>query len=289
MRNIDWTILAVLYEKKSITRAAEALYMTQSALSKRIKEIEIEWNISIIQRSNQGINFTEDGKYLCKKANVMLDFLQEIEHHFSDNNVPKEQLRIGVPNSFARLYMAKVLGKYKEEYNKLEIQTVINSSDILYKQLMDGGIDIGIICGDFSYLGEKTCLFSEDLYVLAPRNARMDDLDKYALIESYLNPTVKPMVDQWWKNEFGNRPHPAHKVPYSDIAIEMVENGLGITLLFGKEWNIDIEKIQMIPAFDRNGEPVKRNVWLLMSDKCFKSSDIMDFISLIEKHFRVNI
>lgn len=42
MKEIDWKILVVLYEKKSMTKAAEALYMTQSALTKRVRAIEEE-------------------------------------------------------------------------------------------------------------------------------------------------------------------------------------------------------------------------------------------------------
>lgn len=42
MKDIDWRILVTLYEKRSITKAAEALYMTQPALTKRVKAIEDE-------------------------------------------------------------------------------------------------------------------------------------------------------------------------------------------------------------------------------------------------------
>ena len=74
MRELDWLILRKLYEKRSISKAAEDLYVTQSALTKRVKAIEQEWGIEVVKRSNQGVTFTEDGRYLVKKAGIMLDF-----------------------------------------------------------------------------------------------------------------------------------------------------------------------------------------------------------------------
>ena len=104
MKDIDWKILMVLYEKRSMTKAAEVLYTTQSALTKRIKAMETEWNIEIVRRSSQGVTFTEDGHYLVKKASIMLDFMKEIEEHFAEKKASREFLRLGVPNSFARLH-----------------------------------------------------------------------------------------------------------------------------------------------------------------------------------------
>lgn len=66
MKNIDWKILKVLYEKRSMTKAAEALYMTQPALTKRIKAIEAEWGVEVVKRSSKGVIFTEEGSYLVK-------------------------------------------------------------------------------------------------------------------------------------------------------------------------------------------------------------------------------
>ena len=60
MKDIDWKILTVLYEKRSITKAAESLYMTQSALTKRLKAVEEEWGIEIVKRTSRGVVFTED-------------------------------------------------------------------------------------------------------------------------------------------------------------------------------------------------------------------------------------
>ena len=288
MKDIDWKILTVLYEKRSITKAAESLYMTQSALTKRLKAVEEEWGIEIVKRTSRGVVFTEDGHYMVKKAQIMLDFLQEIGDHFAERNDTQELLKIGVPNSFARLHMPKVFKAYKERYDRLKIITVSNSSDVLMQQLLDGTIDIGIICGDFPYLGEKTCLFEDELYVVTPKKMKLDDIGQQPLIKSYLNPMVGMLVNQWWKNHFGNPPHEAYRVRYADIAIEMVENGLGITFLFGDKWKVNQDEVQMIPIYDHNGEPIKRKVWMMLSERCFRSQDIMDFVSLVEEYYHVN-
>lgn len=288
MKDVDWKILTVLYEKHSITKAAEALYMTQSALTKRLKSMEDNWKIEIVKRSSTGIVFTDEGNYLVQKARIMLDFLREIEDHFADQSSAKEMLRIGVPNSFSRLHMPKLFKTYKEEYNRLQIITVPGSSDALVQKMLDGTLDIAIVCGDFPYLGEKVWLFEEELYVGAPKDCKLDDIGNQPLIKSYLNPMVALMVNQWWKENFGNQPHEAYRVPYADIAIEMVENDLGITFLFGNDWKINPEKVQLIPVYGPDGEAVSRNVWMMISENCFKSQDIMDFISLVEKFYHVN-
>lgn len=289
MKEIDWKILTILYEKRSMTKAAETLYMTQPALTKRIKAMEEQWNVEIVKRSSQGVLFTEEGHYLVKKANIMLDFLQEINNHFAEKASSRELLRIGVPNSFARLHMPALFKEYKARFDRLQIATVPNSSDILLQKLTDGTVDISIICGDFPYLGEKVCLFEESLYVAAPAGMKLDDISREPLIKSYLNPMVASLVNQWWKNHFGSIPHESHRVPYADIAIEMVENGLGVTFLFGDKWRICSDHVQLIPIYDQSGEPITRRVWMMASEKCFRSQDIMDFVTLVEEHYGVNL
>ena len=262
--------------------------MTQSALTKRLRSIEEEWNVEIVKRSSQGVTFTEDGRYLVKKAGIMLDFLGEIRDHLSERHGTKELLRIGVPNSFARLHMPKLLKEYVAQYNRLQFKTIPNSSDQLIRQITDGTLDIAIVCGDYPYLGEKTCLFEENLFIMAPAGTCLEDVEHLPIIESYLNPMVKLLLSQWWKDQFDDTLHTAHSVPYSDIAIEMVENGLGICFLFGSDWNYDQEQFQLLPVCNRENVPVSRKVWMMLSERCCKSQDIMDFVTFAEKYYHVN-
>ena len=64
----DFELLEVLDETRNITHAADKLYMTQSALSKRIKSMEQELGVEILLRSRQGIRFTPAEKRCMSKA-----------------------------------------------------------------------------------------------------------------------------------------------------------------------------------------------------------------------------
>ncbi|MGN0205521.1 MAG: LysR family transcriptional regulator [Coprococcus sp.] len=288
MKNTDWEILSVLYNTRSITRAAEKLYITQSALTKRIQAMEKEWGVEIVKRSSTGVTFTDNGKYLVRKANIMMDFNNEIREHFAESNTDKELLRIGLPNAFARLHMPELLKAYMNDFGCLQVKLVTNSSDVVLKQLMEGAIDIGIICGDFPYLGEKCRLFDENLYVVAPIGTTLDDIEHMPCIASYLNPVVRLTVEQWWKKHFGSPLHEEHFVPYSDIAIEMVDKGLGIAFLFGDRWRLNTDRLALLPIYDENDHAISRNVWMMLSERCYKSQDIMDFVSFVEKFYHVN-
>lgn len=286
MKELDWKILIVLYEKRSITKTAEALYLTQSAVTKRLQNIEAEWGIEVIRRSSQGVAFTEDGTYLVQRASIMLDFLREMREHYAQKNSRKDVLTIGIPNSFSRLYFPDVLSEYIERFDRLDIRLIPNSSEVILQKLMDGSVDLGFVCGDYPYLGEKTPLMDENLYLLVPTGVSLEALDGMPFIQWKMNPLVGLIRDQWWRSQYGSFPRESYQVPFADIAIEMVEKGLGVTTLFGSKWRIDPEKAQLIQACDPQGLPVRRKVWMMLSDRCFQNPDIADFAELVEKFFR---
>ena len=124
--------------------------------------------------------------------------------------------------------------------------------------------------------------------MVTPKGMRLEEVEHQTLIESYYNPLVKLMVNQWWQSHFGVSVRDSYAVPYADIAIEMVEKGIGVTFVFGSSWKIDEEKLQRIPVYDTKGELVSRKVWMMVSDRCFQNGDIMDFISFVEGYYGIN-
>lgn len=80
MNEKDYMILKVLGETKNITHASEILFMTQSALSKRIKMIEQEFGKKLLVRSYQGVTFTPAGEKVlefCENTITELDKVKQ--------------------------------------------------------------------------------------------------------------------------------------------------------------------------------------------------------------------
>lgn len=67
----DWLILKTLHEKKSITKTAETVFMSQPALSTRLQHIESRFNTVIVMRGKKGVQFTPEGEYLTSSCPLL--------------------------------------------------------------------------------------------------------------------------------------------------------------------------------------------------------------------------
>jgi len=93
MNERDWELLRVLYEVKSITRAADRLFITQPALSIRLKNIESYFNTTLVIRNKKGIQFTSEGEFLAKKASFMQYPYQRCDRQFLQPTKANHMLR----------------------------------------------------------------------------------------------------------------------------------------------------------------------------------------------------
>ncbi|MGD9154757.1 MAG: LysR family transcriptional regulator [Bacillota bacterium] len=81
MNEHDWEMLLILAEEKNITRAAERLFVAQSSLSYRIKNLEDELRVPLLLRTKNGILFTSEGEYLLQYAKNMKTQLEQLREY----------------------------------------------------------------------------------------------------------------------------------------------------------------------------------------------------------------
>ena len=85
MNEKDWTLLTALAAEKNLTRAAQRLYVTQPAVTRRIQQIERELNCAIVVRGARGVELSAEGEALARYAAEELQRLQalrELRRHY---------------------------------------------------------------------------------------------------------------------------------------------------------------------------------------------------------------
>ena len=154
---------AVEIEKtRSITQAAENLYMAQPNLSKAIKELENTLGITIFRRTSKGVIPTDQGLKFLGYAKQVLIQIDNMESIHSPDNPQYSRLRISVPRAG---YISKAFSEYianADSENDMEVFFCETNSLRTVENVRDNGYDFGIIRYNAShekyfmdYLAEK--------------------------------------------------------------------------------------------------------------------------------------
>jgi len=83
----------------SVNRAAETLFAAPPNISRAIKELESELNITIFERSHKGVTLTADGEEFIGYAKGLLNQMEQIENLYREGAKPKQRFSIAVPRA----------------------------------------------------------------------------------------------------------------------------------------------------------------------------------------------
>lgn len=134
----------------SISKAAQILHLSQPGLSGQLKSLENELGVSLLNRSNKGVELTEEGEVVFNYADTLLSIQGNIKRDLINLNQDAPKLMIGACKSIGEYALPCSLFTFKNLYQELDIQmTVINSSQVI-KQLQEHTINIGITQYDFN-------------------------------------------------------------------------------------------------------------------------------------------
>lgn len=139
-------------ESKSITDASKKLFLSQPAISKTIKQLEQELNMSLFNRQHNGIVLTPNGEFLYKYIKpIILKFDNTKNVLDSKMENEKVNIRIGASMTILRLYLVKYIKRFLEKYQYINIYIEENTNSNLITKLNEGAIDLAIIISDSNY------------------------------------------------------------------------------------------------------------------------------------------
>lgn len=145
--NIQYLKYLVAIERHgSITKAAEALFVSQPYLSKVVKETEDEYHISIFTRGKNGINLTDNGRVFIDTAAQLLENVEQFNHMFKSDFADVNRLRIScVSSSYPMDAYLQLLNRYPQDRLRFHYRETTNNQviDDVYTNAADAGVIIG--------------------------------------------------------------------------------------------------------------------------------------------------
>lgn len=172
MLNKKFHILKVVVDSGSFTSAAKKLYTSQPAISRDIKQLEEEYEITLFESTKNKLKLTSEGEILYRYA-VEMDVINE--HLINDiHQITKQvsgDIRIGASYSFGEFVLPQILIDIHHEYPGLNCHVHVGNSQDIIDQLKEKMIDIGIIEIEKTYKGiELHPLFKDEMMLMMPQD-----------------------------------------------------------------------------------------------------------------------
>lgn len=131
-------------------RAAEHLNTTQSAISKRIQELEASTGLQLFDRSQRGARLTAIGEEMLVIAREMLTLTERITSLKDGTHVVTRRLRLGVTELTALTWLPRLIAKLVEDFPGLTVEAEVDMSRNLHEKLVDDLVDMIIIPDTFT-------------------------------------------------------------------------------------------------------------------------------------------
>lgn len=138
----DLTAFALLAELRSFRRAGQALGVSASALSHRLRRMEAELGVRLLNRSTRSVAPTEAGeRLLARLGPALADIQAGLTEVAEFRERPAGRLRLNVPRSAARLAIGPRIGGFLRAYPDIRVEVVADNNLV---DIIAGGFDAGI-------------------------------------------------------------------------------------------------------------------------------------------------
>jgi DNA-binding transcriptional LysR family regulator len=139
-------IFCAVVERKSFSRASEAIFLSQPTVSFQIKSLEDELGTMLLDRRGRGVTTTRSGKELYKYARRILQLSNEAIQSIEQlKGLIKGELAIGASNIPGEYILPKMLAEFKRIHSGIDINLVIGDSRDIVEKVLDNEVEIGVV------------------------------------------------------------------------------------------------------------------------------------------------
>lgn len=181
-----------LTESEHFGRAAERCFVSQSAFSNAIKELEETLDAQLVDRTNRNVTITANGREVAVQARLVLRDLDSLVETARGQNEPLAgDLRLGVIPTIAPFVLPDALPVIREQYPDLRLLLTEDQTQRIYSRLMAGDLDVLLMALPWEMQGVEELALFRDAFCLAchentqhvePENYRFNRLDADSIL-----------------------------------------------------------------------------------------------------------
>jgi DNA-binding transcriptional LysR family regulator len=279
----------------SFTKAAEALFMTQPAVTFQIRQLEEHFNTRLFDRAHGRIALTPAGQLALDYAERILGLSAELETRLKEmSGQVAGPLLIGASTTIAEFLLPQVLGEFKARYPAVVPRLFVANSEAVQGRIAERSLDLGFIEGDshLPSLVTDVCCDDELQVVCAPSHplAKLKSVAPKALMEhAYVSREpgsgTREVVDNYLQKA-GVQPDSLQVVMElgSPEALKgLVATGLGFTIMSRAIAALEVKlgRLVQIPL----SPPLIRHLSVVYPKERFHSRLVNGFVQFAKERF----
>lgn len=225
---------------ESFAAASRALHISESAISRKTRLVELHFGVPLFLRGHKSISLTPQGRYLLDRVSPAMQSLRDVSDDLmSQKN--RNEVSLAATNSVAALWLMPRLRKFNNRNKQLKIMLFASDSDA---ECLGENNDLAILRGDGKWPGYKAkLLFGESIFpVCSPsfldRHPKASDISKLptlSLIEVSSDHTEWMNWKTWLCDQGVQTRQPDGVATFNayPLAMQAAVDGLGIALGWG--------------------------------------------------------
>jgi len=181
-----------LAQLKNFSKVADELYLTQSAVSRQIKNLEDKMCVKLFLREKEGVTLTEEGRMLFGYAEKILGLYEKARKeidHFRHSSLNK--IIIGASTTLGEYVLPKIISTFGKRHPEADIYLRVANAREIFKQLSTNAFNLALVEGRFdnpSFLVEK--VFEDELVIIVSTQHRWASKKNISFNELQTEPII---------------------------------------------------------------------------------------------------
>lgn len=212
-----------------VTRAADELNLTQSAVSRQIANLEAYVRQPLFSRVKKRLHPTEAALHFAHKLTPLLEELEQETMRLISAQVENKMLKLGLLPTFGSHWLIPRLANFTEKHPDIHLNII---TGLTFEDFASADVDVAVMYGSGDFPGFKNIrIMDEEIVpVIAPANFQNPDIMSYEHLQMATRPTA---WEDWLSSQSIDRSSQTFGPKFENFTmmIEAVRSGLGVAVL----------------------------------------------------------